>query len=66
MSGDLPISMAEGSFEVNFSKELPLEAQLRYFILNMNGKIEKANGDSAVEVMKVLELASKSLIESQA
>ena len=66
LSGDLPISMAEGSFEVNFSKELPLEAQLRYFILNMNGKIEKANGDSAVEVMKVLELASKSLIESQA
>ena len=29
----------------------------------MNGKIEKANGDSAVEVMKVLELASKSLIK---
>ena len=26
------------------------------------GKIEKANGDSAVDVMKVLDLASKSLI----
>ena len=28
----------------------------------MEGKIEKANGDSAVDVMKVLDLASKSLI----
>jgi len=28
----------------------------------MNRKIEKANGDSAVDVMKILELASKSLI----
>ena len=62
LNGDLPISKSEGVFEVNFSNELPLESELKYFISNMEGKIEKANGDSAVDVMKVLDLASKSLI----
>ncbi len=62
INGDLPVSRSEGSFMVDFSNELPLESQLKYFISNMNGKIEKANGDSAVEVMQVLELASKNLI----
>ena len=52
-------SKSEGVFEVNFSNELPLESQLKYFISNMEGKIEKANGDSAVDVMKVFYLASK-------
>ncbi len=62
LNGDLPISKSEGVFELNYSNELPLESELKYFILNMNRKIEKANGDSAVDVMKILELASKSLI----
>ena len=62
LNGDTPISKSEGVFEVNFSNELPLESELKYFISNMEGKIEKANGDSAVDVMKVLDLASKSLI----
>ena len=64
LNGDTPISKSEGVFEVNFSNELPLELELKYFISNMEGKIEKANGDSAVDVMKVLDLASKSLIEN--
>lgn len=64
INGDLPISRSEGTFEVNFSDELPLDAQLKYFISKMNGKIEKANGDDAVKVMKVLELASKRLIKN--
>ena len=55
------MSKSEGTFEVNFSNELPLESELKYFISNMNGKIKKANGDSAVEVMRVLDLATKSL-----
>ena len=62
LNGDTPISKSEGVFEVNFSNELPLESELKYFISNMDGEIEKANGDSAVDVMRVLELASKSLI----
>ena len=61
LNGDTPISKSEGVFEVNFSNELPLELELKYFISNMEGKIEKANGDSAVDVMKVLDLASKNL-----
>ena len=62
LNGDLPISKSDGTIELNFSNELPLESELKYFISNMEGKIEKANGDSAVDVMKVLDLASKSLI----
>tara|TARA_B100002019_G_scaffold249890_1_gene229472 strand:- start:243 stop:1208 length:966 start_codon:yes stop_codon:yes gene_type:complete len=64
LNGDLPVSKSDGEIEVNFSNELPLESELKYFISNMDGKIEKANGDSAVEVMKILELASKSLSSS--
>jgi len=62
LNGEFPVSKSDGAFEVNYSKELPLESELKYFISNMNGEIEKANGDSAVEVMKILELASNSLL----
>ncbi len=61
LSGDLPVTKSNGETEVSFSDELPLELELKYFISNMDGKIEKANGDSAVDVMKILERASKSL-----
>ena len=64
LNGDVPISKSDGEIEVSFSNELPLESELKYFISNMNKKIEKANGDSAVEVMKILELASKSLLRN--
>ena len=40
----------------------PLTNELKYFISNLDKKIEIANGDSAVDVMKVLDLATKSLI----
>ena len=41
---------------------MPLDAELKYFISKIdNGVIEIASGDSAVEVMKVLERAAKSL-----
>jgi len=62
LKGGVPISKSDGEIEVSFSNELPLESELKYFISNMDKKIKKANGDSAVDVMKVLELASKSLI----
>ena len=64
LKGDLPIPKSEGEIEVSFSNELPLESELKYFISNMDKKIKKANGDSAVDVMKVLDLASKSLIRN--
>ena len=63
MKGDLLKSKSEGSFKIEYSNESPLESQLKYFISNLNGKIEKANGYSAVEVMRVLELATKSLLQ---
>ena len=35
---------------------------MQVLLRHMDGEIEKANGDSAIDVMRVLELASKSLI----
>ena len=62
LRGNLPKSNLGKTFEINYSGDLPLLSQLKYFISKINdGNIEKANGDSAVEVMKVLDLATKSL-----
>ena len=44
---------------VDYDNELPLTAELKYFISCLdNGNIKIANGDSAVEVMKLLEKAT--------
>ena len=41
---------------------MPLTLELKYFISRINkGKIEIANGDSAVSVMKILDEATNSL-----
>ena len=41
-----------------------LKAELEYFISsNKNGKLNIADGDSAVEVMRILERATNSLIK---
>jgi len=65
LRGDVPKSRSKGNFEVSYSAELPLTLQLKYFLSNMNGKINISNGDSAVEVMRVLDLATKSLNRGQ-
>ena len=42
---------------------MALTEQLKYFMSKIDsGKVEVANGDSAVKVMSVLEKATKSLI----
>ena len=38
LKGDVPISISDGTIEVSFSNELPLESELKYFISNMDGK----------------------------
>ena len=43
---------------------MPLKSQLEYFISKINnGRLKLANGDSAVDVMRVLDLATKSLVK---
>jgi len=64
LKGEVPASKSDGSYTLKYSNELPLESQLKYFIANLNGKIEIANGDSAVEVMRILDLATKSLMRN--
>ena len=62
LNGDLPVSKSGNNYEIHYNDEMPLKVQLEYFISKINGGIiEIANGDSAVEVMRVLDLATKSL-----
>jgi len=66
LSGPLPKSNSGNEYEIEYDDYMPLDAELKYFISKIdNGIIEIADGDSAVEVMKVLERATKSLIEKK-
>ena len=48
--------------QIDYNLELPLTLEMKYFINHLNGdKIEIANGESAVEVINILEQATKSL-----
>ena len=50
---------------IQYEDIMPLTAELKYFISNLSSKsVEKAGGDSAVEVMRILENSSKNLIEN--
>ena len=49
---------------INYDKDLALDNQLKYFVETLNDpKIEKINGDSAVEVINILEKANLSLLD---
>lgn len=67
---DKTVDVAEGfpksklgrNHEIEYDNERPLTAELKYFISRLDGRnIEIANGDSAINVMKLLERASESL-----
>jgi len=60
--GDFPKSKSGDCYEIKYNDEMPLTLELKYFISRINkGKIEIANGDSAVSVMKILDEATNSL-----
>ena len=60
--GDTPITDIGPTKQIDYNLELPLTLEMKYFINHLNGdKIEIANGESAVEVINILEQASKSL-----
>ncbi len=49
---------------ISYDKNLALDNQLKYFVKTLNDPtIKKINGDSAVEVIKILEKANLSLLE---
>tara|TARA_Y100001970_G_C14109677_1_gene790162 strand:- start:269 stop:1231 length:963 start_codon:yes stop_codon:yes gene_type:complete len=50
---------------INYSKDLPLDLELKYFIKHLNGdKINICNGEDGANVIKILEEASKGLEKS--
>lgn len=62
LNGEVPKSNSGSSYEIEYQDKLPLTIELEYFISRIDkGPIEIANGDSAVEVMKILNLATISL-----
>ncbi len=60
--GDFPKSKLGDCYEIKYNNEMPLTLELKYFISKINkGKIDIADGDSAVSVMRILEEATNSL-----
>ena len=62
--GSIPKSSSGNNRQIDYAANEPLKAELEYFISsNKNGKLNIADGDSAVEVMRILERATNSLIK---
>lgn len=61
---DLPVLEEEPDEVISYEKRLPLTEELKYFIENLDGNIEIANGQSGLEVVKVLETV-QSLLNSE-
>ena len=59
-----PILLAEPDEVISYEKKLPLTEELKYFIENLDGNIEIADGKSGIEVVKVLETVQK-LIDNE-
>ena len=59
-----PILLAEPDEIISYEKKLPLTEELKYFIENLDGNIEIADGKSGIEVVKVLETVQK-LIDNE-
>ena len=50
--------------KIDYENTMPLENELKYFLSKLNSeKIEIANGDSAVDVIRILENATKDLMK---
>jgi UDP-2-acetamido-3-amino-2,3-dideoxy-glucuronate N-acetyltransferase len=48
---------------IPYDKELPLTEEMKYFVNHLNGKpVEKADAQSAIEVLEILQKASDSLL----
>ncbi len=56
-----PIKREGVTETIAYGSEQPLTAELDYFAQNMHGTIAKADGQNAVEVLEVLEMASAQL-----
>ncbi|MDD4760872.1 MAG: Gfo/Idh/MocA family oxidoreductase [Bacteroidaceae bacterium] len=62
---DLPIKVEKPTEIIPYEKKQPLTEELKYFIENLDQRIEIADGKSGWEVVKVLEKAQKLIDNSQ-
>ncbi len=61
-----PIPRSGSTFHIEYDDRMPLTAELQYFIDHLNGdQITLNNSESAIEVIKILELATNSLLENK-
>jgi len=61
-----PIPKSGSTWYVEYESGMPLTRELQYFVDHLNGEpIKKANGESAIDVMKILELATENLIKGK-
>ena len=61
-TGSIPMPKSGMTKKINYDNELPLTNELKYFLSHLDSKkIKIANGDSAVEVIKILEAATNSV-----
>ena len=59
-----PIPRSGATWYVEYDPGMPLTEELKYFVEHLNGEpINKSNSESAIEVIKVLETATESLME---
>jgi len=53
------------NYNIEYDNKLPLTEELKYFLSVILGEeLKMADGDSAVDVMEVLDLATRSLIST--
>jgi UDP-2-acetamido-3-amino-2,3-dideoxy-glucuronate N-acetyltransferase len=63
LKSKIPKSISGASYKIDYDDQQPLKEELKYFISKIEkGSIDVADGNSAVEVMKVLDKATKSMI----
>ncbi len=61
-----PIPHSGSSRHIEYDDKMPLTAELQYFIDHLNGiPLTVNNSESAIEVIKILELATNSLMENK-
>ena len=61
-----PIPKSGNTWYVEYESDMPLTRELKYFVDHLNGEpIKKSNGESAIDVMKILETATDSLTEDK-
>ena len=59
----IPTPKTGKSYNIDYDNNLPLTEELKYFLSVIDGEeLKIANGDSAVDVMEVLDLATRSLM----